>query len=110
MWAEGFTSRPPLCFACLMTPASAYLTDVRVQFEKMKKLAEGALAQVTDDELLATLERLFERVVPGGQIVISDLERSPAQHRARRELDLWLASRGYRALSLPTGQGLLTRR
>lgn len=62
------------------------------------------------DELLATLERLFERVVPGGQIVISDLERSPAQHRARRELDLWLASRGYRALSLPTGQGLLTRR
>jgi hypothetical protein len=56
MWAESFTSRPPLCFACRMAAASAYLTDVRVQFEKMKKLAEGALAQVTDDELLSALD------------------------------------------------------
>lgn len=39
-----------------MTPADAYLEDVRVQFQKMKKLAEGALAQVSDDELVATLD------------------------------------------------------
>ena len=39
-----------------MTAAAAYLTDVRTQFEKMKKLAEGALAQVTDEQLLATLD------------------------------------------------------
>jgi len=39
-----------------MTAADAYLTDVKDQFEKMKKLAEGALAQVTDDQLLATLD------------------------------------------------------
>ena len=39
-----------------MTAAAAYLTDVTVQFEKMKKLAEGALVQVTDDQLLATLD------------------------------------------------------
>jgi hypothetical protein len=39
-----------------MTAADAYLTDVRVQFEKMKKLAEGALAQVTDDQLLLALD------------------------------------------------------
>lgn len=39
-----------------MTAASAYLTDIRVQFESMKRLAEGALAQVTDDHLLATLD------------------------------------------------------
>ena len=32
----------------------AYLTDVRVQFEKMKQLAEGAIAQVTDDQLLVS--------------------------------------------------------
>ena len=34
----------------------AYLTDVRVQFEKMKQLAEGAIAQVTDDQLLVSLD------------------------------------------------------
>ena len=39
-----------------MTPADAYLEDVRVQFQNMKKLAEGALAQVSDNELLATLD------------------------------------------------------
>jgi hypothetical protein len=39
-----------------MTAADAYLTDVTGQFEKMKKLAEGALEQVTDDQLLATLD------------------------------------------------------
>jgi Protein of unknown function (DUF1572) len=39
-----------------MTPSQAYLTDVRVQFEKMKKLAEGALAQVTAEQLLVALD------------------------------------------------------
>ena len=34
----------------------AYLTDVRVQFEKMKKLAEDAIAQLDDHELGATLD------------------------------------------------------
>jgi hypothetical protein len=31
--------------------AASWLTDVRVQFERMKRLAEGALAQATDDQL-----------------------------------------------------------
>jgi uncharacterized protein DUF1572 len=35
---------------------SAYLEDVRVQFRKLKKLAEDALAQVTDEELVVTLD------------------------------------------------------
>ena len=39
-----------------MRSDDAYLTDVRVQFEKMKQLAEGAIAQVTDDQLLASLD------------------------------------------------------
>lgn len=39
-----------------MTPADAYLEDVRIQFQKMKKLAEGAVAQVSDNELLTTLD------------------------------------------------------
>ena len=39
-----------------MQVASAYLEDVRVQFRKLKQLAEDALAQVTDDELFVTLD------------------------------------------------------
>jgi len=39
-----------------MSTALAYLDDVRVQFRKMKKLAEDALAQVRDDELFVTLD------------------------------------------------------
>jgi hypothetical protein len=39
-----------------MSTALAYLDDVRVQFRKMKKLAEDALVQVSDDELLVTLD------------------------------------------------------
>jgi hypothetical protein len=39
-----------------MTPATAYLTDVRAQFEKMKKLAEDALTQVSDEQLTIALD------------------------------------------------------
>ena len=39
-----------------MSSALAYLDDVRLQFRKMKKLAEDALAQVRDDELFVTLD------------------------------------------------------
>jgi hypothetical protein len=34
----------------------AYLDDVTAQFAKMRKLAEDAIAQVGDDDLLATLD------------------------------------------------------
>jgi hypothetical protein len=39
-----------------MTAAAAYLDDVRSQFAKMKKLAEGAVAQVRDEELPIRLD------------------------------------------------------
>jgi hypothetical protein len=39
-----------------MPAAETYLEDVRIQFRRLKKLAEDALAQVTDDELVATLD------------------------------------------------------
>jgi hypothetical protein len=39
-----------------MSAGPAYLEDVRAQFRKLKKLAEDALAQVKDDELLVTLD------------------------------------------------------
>jgi Protein of unknown function (DUF1572) len=39
-----------------MTPSAAYLDDVRDQFRKLKKLAEGAIAQAQDDDLYVTLD------------------------------------------------------
>jgi hypothetical protein len=39
-----------------MSAAAAYLEDVRLQFTKLKKLAEDAVAQVSDAELLVTLD------------------------------------------------------
>jgi Protein of unknown function (DUF1572) len=40
----------------MMSIGAAYLEDLRVQFQKMKKLAEDAIAQVSDDELVRTLD------------------------------------------------------
>lgn len=37
-------------------PAALYLHDVKVQFRQLKDLAEGALAQVRDEDLFATLD------------------------------------------------------
>jgi hypothetical protein len=39
-----------------MTVAAAYLDDVRTQFRKLKKLAEDAIAQLKDEELLERLD------------------------------------------------------
>ena len=39
-----------------MSAAAAYLEDVRVQFGKMKKLAEEALSQVSDEELVRSID------------------------------------------------------
>jgi Protein of unknown function (DUF1572) len=39
-----------------MSAATAYLDDVRLQFRKLKKLAEGALAQVKDEEFFLKLD------------------------------------------------------
>jgi hypothetical protein len=39
-----------------MTAAHLYLDDIRIQFQKLKKLAEDALAQVKDDELGVSLD------------------------------------------------------
>ena len=40
----------------MMTPAAAYLGDVRDQFRKMKELAERAIAQASDEDLARRLD------------------------------------------------------
>lgn len=57
---------------------------------------------------IAALDLLFERVVPGGMIILDDYGYIPyvAQRDAER---VWFAQRGYDVLELPTSQGLVIR-
>lgn len=58
---------------------------------------------------IACLERLLDRVVPGGMVVFDDY--GWAMFAAQREAEnSFLAARGYSILELPTGQGLVVVR
>lgn len=59
---------------------------------------------------LAALEVLFDRVVPGGMIILDDYEWAGVYRKQKQAEDPWFASRGYRVMPLPTGQGLLIKR
>lgn len=52
----GRRERVWTCMANDDRPEALYLDDVKDQFRKLKKLAEGALAQVTDEDLFVTLD------------------------------------------------------
>ena len=57
---------------------------------------------------IGALERLFDRIVPGGFVVLDDYGYMP--YRAQRDAErAWFAARGYDVLELPTGQGLVLK-
>lgn len=57
---------------------------------------------------LGALEFLFDRVVPGGVIILDDY--GWLHYRAQKEAeDPFFAARGYRVLELPTGQGMVIK-
>lgn len=59
---------------------------------------------------IAVLELLFERIVPGGIIILDDYEWA-GMHRAQKKAeDPWFDQRGYRVFPLPTGQGIVLKR
>ncbi len=57
---------------------------------------------------IAALEYLFDRVTPGGLIILDDYGHKLhyAQHVAELE---WMEARGHAILELPTGQGLIVK-
>ncbi|MCB1995973.1 MAG: class I SAM-dependent methyltransferase [Burkholderiaceae bacterium] len=59
---------------------------------------------------IATLEVLFDRVVPGGIIVMDDYEWAGIYRKQKQAEDPWFEQRGYRVFPLPTGQGLVLKR
>ena len=58
---------------------------------------------------LDTLERLFDRVVPGGLVVLDDYGWYGYRASKLAE-DPFFAARGYAVLEMPTGQGLVIKR
>jgi O-methyltransferase len=58
---------------------------------------------------IAVLERLFDRVLPGGVIVFDDYGWKMF-HKQKEAEDDFMRRRGYEILELPTGQGLVTKR
>ena len=58
---------------------------------------------------IAALERLFDRVQPGGMIVFDDYGWTGYADQRHAE-DAFMAERGYNILELPTGQGLVLKR
>jgi O-methyltransferase len=58
---------------------------------------------------IAVLERLFDRVLPGGAIVFDDYGWKMF-HKQKEAEDDFMRRRGYEILELPTGQGLVVKR
>jgi O-methyltransferase len=58
---------------------------------------------------IAALDMLFERMVPGGIVILDDYEWSAYRAQKLAE-DAWFEARQYRVMPLPTGQGLVIKR
>lgn len=59
---------------------------------------------------IAALEHLFDRMVPGGILILDDYEWSGIYRAQKLAEDQWFDSRQYRVMPLPTGQGLIIKR
>jgi len=59
---------------------------------------------------IKVLDALFDRVVPGGMVVLDDYEWSGQYRLQKIAEDAWFEERKYRVFPLPTGQGLVLKR
>jgi len=59
---------------------------------------------------IATLEKFFDRVVPGGIVILDDYEWSGPYRNQKLTEDPWFEARRYRVFPLPTGQGVVIKR
>lgn len=59
---------------------------------------------------IASLEYLFDRMVPGGILILDDYEWAGIYRGQKLAEDAWFDERKYRVMPLPTGQGLIIKR
>lgn len=57
---------------------------------------------------IGTLDALWDRIVPGGTIILDDFGRAAYRDQTLAHLD-WFAAPGGMVLGLPTGQGLVIK-
>jgi len=59
---------------------------------------------------IAALDHLFDRMVPGGVLILDDYEWAGPYRVQKLAEDVWFDARQYRVMPLPTGQGLVIKR
>ncbi len=59
---------------------------------------------------IAALDALFDRVVPGGIVILDDYEWAGLYRNQKLAEDPWFEARQYRVFPLPTGQGIVIKR
>lgn len=59
---------------------------------------------------IAALDALFDRVVPGGIVILDDYESAGIYRAQKLAEDVWFEARRYRVMPLPTAQGLVFKR
>jgi O-methyltransferase len=59
---------------------------------------------------IAVLDYLFDRMVPGGILILDDYEWAGIYRNQKLAEDIWFEARHYRVMPLPTGQGLVIKR
>ncbi|HEX5278428.1 MAG TPA: class I SAM-dependent methyltransferase [Fluviicoccus sp.] len=59
---------------------------------------------------VAVLKVLFDRLVPGGILILDDYEWSGLYRPQKLKEDDWFERREYRVIPLPTGQGMVIKR
>jgi O-methyltransferase len=59
---------------------------------------------------IAALDALFDRVVPGGIVILDDYEWAGVYRGQKLAEDPWFEARQYRVFPLPTGQGIVIKR
>jgi O-methyltransferase len=59
---------------------------------------------------IAALDALFDRMVPGGVLILDDYEWAGIYRKQKLDEDVWFEARKYRVMPLPTGQGLVIKR
>ena len=62
------------------------------------------------DAEIAALDHLFDRMVPGGLLILDDYEWGGVYRPQKIAEDAWFQQRNYRVMPLPTGQGLIIKR
>ena len=59
---------------------------------------------------IAVLDELFDKLVPGGILILDDYEWSGPYREQKIKEDEWFEARNYRVFPLPTGQGIVLKR